>query len=135
MNSKENKLGITGKILMLFIVINIIGDIGNVIFWWASPDSRGLSLNTSIIGNAVGADGALIAGTVILLAVSAVYAYALLGLKRKQTKAPLIIIAVSIVNRILALLLYAISPAFAFWGVWTIILVALSFLVWRKMKA
>jgi hypothetical protein len=135
MNSKVVNLGLAGKILILFIAINIIGEIGNVIFWWVSPDSRALSLNTSLIGNAVGADGALIAGTVILLVVAAVYTVALLGLLRKRTSAPLLIIAISIVNRVLALLLYAISPAFAFWAVWTAILVVLAFLVWRKMKS
>lgn len=134
-STKQAGLGWTYRLLMLFVAINIIGDIGNVIFWWINPDSRGLSLNTSIIGISAGPDAALIAGTVILLIVAAVYAVGLYGLNKKLQWAPLLIIAISIANRALALVLYLISPAFAFWAVWTIILVVLSYLVWRKMKA
>jgi hypothetical protein len=133
--AKSAGLGIVAKILMVLVAINIIGDVGNVVFWWVNPDSRGLSLNTGIIGAAAGADAALIAGTVILLIVAAVYAVGLYGLNKKLQWAPLLIIAISVANRALALVLYLISPAFAFWAVWTIILVALSYLVWRKMKA
>lgn len=84
MESKTVNIGIIGKILMLFIVLNIVGEAGNVIYWWAIPDSTALSLNDSLIGAAVGAQGALISGTVILLAVAATYAYALYGLIRKN---------------------------------------------------
>jgi hypothetical protein len=38
----------------------------------------------------------------------------------------------SVINRILALLLFAISPAFVFWAVWTVILVVVSYLDYRK---
>ena len=48
--------------------------------------------------------------------------------------APQLIIAISVVNRALALVLYLISPAFAFWAVWTIILIAISYFDWRKMN-
>jgi len=120
---------------MLFVIINIIGDIGNVAFWWASPDSRALSLNTGLIGTLAGADNALIAGTVILLVVSVVYIAGLYGLMKKLTWAPLLVIAISVTNRALALVLYAISFAFVFWAVWTVILVILSYLDWKKLKA
>ncbi len=120
---------------MVFVAINIIGDIGNVAFWWASPDSRALSLNTGIIGNLAGVDAALWAGTVILLVVAVIYIVGLYGLANKLLWAPLLVIAISIANRALALVLYLISPAFAFWAVWTVILVVVSYLVWKKMKA
>lgn len=133
--SKQAGFGWTFRLLMLFVAVNIIGDVGNVIFWWVNPDSRALSLNTGIIGAAAGADAALITGTVILLIVAAIYAVGLYGLNKKLKWAPLLIIAISVANRALALVLYLISPAFAFWAVWTVILVVLSYLVWRKMKA
>jgi hypothetical protein len=135
MTSKAVNLGLVHKILMLFVAINIFGDIGNVAFWWASPDSRAASLNTGYIGVTAGVENALIAGTIILLVVAVVYIVALFGLLRKMAWAPLLVIAISIANRIMALPLYFISPAFAFWAVWTSILVAVSYLDWKKLKA
>lgn len=132
--AKPVKLGFIHRLLIFAVLINIIGDIGNVIFWWVNPDSRGLSLNTGIIGAAAGNDAALIAGTVTLLVVAAIYAVGLFGLLKRKLWAPLLIIAISIANRALALVLYFISPAFAFWAVWTVILVVLAYLDLRKMK-
>lgn len=134
MTSNEVKLGKLHIILILFVAINIIGDIGNVAFWWANPSSRDASLNTSYIASVAGDGNALIAGTIILLVVSAVYAAALFGLLKKMAWAPLLVIAISIANRVIALPLYFISPAFAFWAIWTVILVVLSYLDWKKLK-
>jgi hypothetical protein len=134
MTTKASGLGIIPKILMIFVLLNIIGDLGNVAFWWASPSSRAASLNTGYIGVTAGIDNALIAGTIVLLIVAVVYAVALFGLMRKMTWAPLLIIAISVANRALALVLYFISPAFAFWAIWTVILVVVSYLVYRKIK-
>ena len=103
MTAKAVKLGKLHTILILFVAINIIGDIGNVAFWWANPSSRDASLNTGYIASVAGNDNALIAGTVILLVVSAVYAVALFGLLKKMTWAPLLVIAISIANRVIAL--------------------------------
>jgi len=132
MTTKPASLGIIHKILIVFIAINIVGDIGNIVFWWASPDSR-LSLTPSLIGKAAGAYNALIIGSVILFIIAAIYAIALFGLMKRMKWAPKLIIAISVANRALALVLYAISPAFVFWAVWSIILIALSYFDWRKM--
>ena len=128
-------MGKLHTVLILFVVINIIGDIGNVAFWWANPSSRDASLNTGYIASVTGNGNALIAGTIILLVVSVVYAAALFGLLRTMAWAPLLIIAISVVNRVIALPLYFISPAFAFWAVWTAILLVISYLDWKKLKA
>jgi hypothetical protein len=135
MTTKSTSKGIVHKILLLFIAINIIGDIGNIAFWWASPSSRASSLNTGYIGVSAGIDNALIAGTVVLLVVAVVYIASLFGLIKRMKWALPLIIAISIANRALALVLYFISPAFAFWAVWTVILVILAYLDWRQMKA
>jgi len=132
--AKAAGLGITHKILMLFLIVNVIGDIGNVAFWWASPSSR-LSLNPSIIRNAVGADNALLAGTIVLSIVAIVYIVSLFGLMKKLKWAPFLIIAISVANRAIAVFLHQISFAFIFWAVWTAILVVVSYLDYRKMKA
>jgi hypothetical protein len=133
MNFKKVELGLIGKILAVCIAINIIGDIGNVVFWWVNPESRGLSLNTGYLGVTSGVDSALTVGTVILLIVSLAYVVALFGVVRRVAWMPLLVVSVSIVNRGLALLLYAFSAAFLFWTVWTVILVVLSCLVWRRL--
>jgi len=135
MTAKTGKLGKLHTVLILFVVINIIGDIGNVAFWWANPSSRDASLNTGYIASVAGNGDALIAGTIILLVVSAVYAAASFGLLKKMAWAPLLIIIISVVNRVIALPLYFISPAFAFWAVWTAILLVVSYLDWKKLKA
>lgn len=63
------------------------------------------------------------------------YIAALFGLLKRMKWAPELIIAISVANRALALVLYFISPAFAFWAVWSIILIVLSYFDWRKMNA
>jgi hypothetical protein len=54
---------------------------------------------------------------------------------KRMVWAPLLVIAISIANRAIALGLYLISEAFIFFAVWTVILVVLAYLDWRKMKA
>jgi hypothetical protein len=131
-------------VLIVFVLLNIIGDVGNVIFWYASPSSQG-SLVGGPMGDVVsqggliagwaGTEVALAIGTVTLLVVAAVYAVALFGLMKRKTWGPLLVIAISIVNRVLAVFLYELSPAFAFWGVWTVILVVVAYLDYRQLTA
>jgi hypothetical protein len=134
MTIKPASLGIIHKIFMLFVLINIIGDIGNVVFWWANSASRAASLNTGYIGVVAGIGNALIAGTIVLLVVAVVYIIALYGLMKQMKWAPQLIIVITVVNRAFALILYFISPAFVFWAVWSIILIALAYFDWSKMN-
>lgn len=90
MTSKPANLGLVHKVLVLLVIINIVGDIGNVIAWWAVPSMPGLSLYNSYIGTAINNNAAtLIIGSVVLLIVAAVYAVSLFGLLNKMTWAPL----------------------------------------------
>jgi hypothetical protein len=134
MSIKPASLGIIHKIFMLFILINIIGEVGNVAFWWANPASRAASLNTGYIGAFAGVFNALIAGTIVLLVVAVVYSIALYGLMKQMKWAPQLIVVITVVNRALALLIYFISPAFVFWAFWSIILIAIAYFDWRKMN-
>jgi len=134
MTAKPTGLGITHKILMFLILINIIGDLGNVGLWLGIPSSRALSLNTGLVGIAAGTGDALIAGSVILLIVAVIYIVGLFGLFKKMMWAPTLIIVVSVVNRALSFALYVVSPAVILWVIWTIILVVLAYLDWCKMK-
>jgi hypothetical protein len=133
MTTKTTNLEIIHKVLILFVIINIIGDIGNVAFWWANPSSR-ISLNPSIVGNAVGADTALIIASAVLLVISVVYMVSLYGLLKNMKWAQLLVIALSVANRSLAIFLYQISVAFVFWAIWTLILVVVSYLDYKKIK-
>ena len=135
MTIKPASLGLIHKIFMLFVLINIIGDIGNVVFWWANSASRVASLNTGYIGVAAGIGNALIVGTIVLLVVAVVYIVALYGLMKRMKWAHQLIIFNTVVNRALAIVLYFISPAFMLWAVWSIILIALAYFDWSKMNA
>jgi hypothetical protein len=88
----------------------------------------------SLLSKWVGSQDALIIGSVLLIAVAAAYAYTLIALRKKQLKAPIMVITISIVNRLLTLVIFAISAAFIFWAVWTAILVVVSYLDYQKMK-
>jgi hypothetical protein len=66
MTTKPASLGIIHKILIVFVIINIVGEIGNVVFWWANSASRS-SLNQGYVGVTAGNFNALIAGTIVLL--------------------------------------------------------------------
>jgi hypothetical protein len=134
MKVKPPSLGIIHKIFMLIILINIIGEIGNVVFWWASSASRAASLNNSIIGIAAGIGNALIIGTIVLLVVAAVQLIALYGLMKRMKWAPQLILIITVVNRAFALILYFISPAFVFWAVWSIIIISFAYFDWSKMN-
>ena len=127
MSTKAVNLGVIHKVLILFVIINIIGDIGNVIAWWAVPSMPGLSLYNSYIGTAVN-------NNPTTLIIGSVYAVSLSGLIKNIKWAPLLVIAISIVNRAIAVGLYLLSPAFAFWAVWTVILVVFAYHDLRKMK-
>lgn len=95
---------------------------------------NGVTSPASLLSTSVGTQNALVIGSVLLLAVAAVYAYSLWGLLKKQKQAPFIVMGVSVANRVIALFIFAISVAFAFWAVWTVILVVVAYLDWRKMK-
>jgi hypothetical protein len=144
MNSKSLDKNRIHTVLVLFVLLNIVGDIGNVILWHANPSSQlsivpvlnaGIPSNGGYIYSLLGDAAATLAvGSTILTVVAVIYAIALYGLLTKKTWGALVVIVVSVVNRIFAVFLYELSPAFAFWGVWTIILVVVAYLDYRKLK-
>lgn len=70
----------------------------------------------------------------MLLIVALVYLVAVLGLMKEQKWAALLVIAVSIVNRVVAVFLYQFNEAFYFWVAWTIILVVVASLDYLKLQ-
>ncbi len=130
------------RILMFFVAVNIIGDIGNIIAWYVSPDMQssiiggnigGVEFNGGLIFSVAGATATWAIGTAVLAIAAVVYAVALRGLKKKQKSAALLVIVISIVNRVIAAFLFEFSAAFAFWAVWTAILVVTAYLDMRKL--
>jgi hypothetical protein len=120
--------------LILLVGINIIGDIGNIALWNAEPSSQD-SLMGGYIASLAGAENALMAGTIILAVVAIIYIASIPGLLKKQKWGPLLVIAISIANRALAVFLYQFNEFFFFWFAWTIILLIVAFLDFRKMSA
>jgi hypothetical protein len=145
MNPKNSGKNWIHTVLVLFVLLNVIGDVGNVAFWHANPTSQvsivpvqngTTTSNGGYIYSLVGDAGTTLSiGSTVLTIVAIVYMIALYGLLRKKTWGTLVVIGVSVVNRVFAVFLYELSPAFAFWGVWTIILLAVSYLDYRKLKA
>ena len=149
MNTQTTTKNRINTILIVLVLLNIIGDIGNIILWLAVPDTRGSLVGGVVVGGPLtgaefnggyiaavaGDQAALIAGTVILAAVSIVYIISLFGLLKRRTWAPLLVIVISIANRALAALLFELNPGFAIWGVWTVILVVVAYLDYRKLSA
>jgi len=54
---------------------------------------------------------------------------------KRRTWAPLLVIAISVANRALAAVMFEVNEAFAFFAVWTVILVVVAYLDYRKLSA
>jgi hypothetical protein len=72
---------------MIFVLANIIGDVGNIALWYGIPSLQ-VSLQDGFIAGAMGAENALAAGTIILATVSAICAVALFGLFKGRKWSP-----------------------------------------------
>jgi hypothetical protein len=135
MNTEMKPKGISRihRLLVFFVVVNIIGELGTIAFWYGSPSSR-ISLLPSILGTSINNDSVTLAvGSALTALVAVVYIVSLFGLMKKQKWGSLMVIAISIVNRALALVIYQISPAFVFWLVWTMILLGFAYLDFRQL--
>jgi hypothetical protein len=144
MNTQTTTKNWINTILIIFVLLNIIGDIGNIIVWLAVPEMRaslvggvmnGVELNGGYLAAVAGDQAALIAGTVTLAVISILYVVALVGLLKRNKQATLGVIAISVANRALALALFEVNSAFAVWGIWTVILVVVAYLDYRKLSA
>jgi hypothetical protein len=135
MTAKTSKLmhaNLITKILLILIILNIAGDVLSA-YWFLSDPSLGeLSLYGGLIASFAGKDCALMIASALLLTYAAVYAIAACGLFKKSKWAPLLIIAVSIVNRALALVIFEPNYHWLIWSAWQIVMISLAFYLWRK---
>jgi hypothetical protein len=129
MNTSKPKNRIN-TLLFILVLGNIVVDVANIGFWIGMPSSQASMLGGPIaktFGSLVG----LVIGTAILSAVSITYVATLFGLYRRQKWAPLLIVAVSIANRALALVIFEFTTPILF--VWTGILVVVAYIDYRRL--
>jgi uncharacterized membrane protein (DUF2068 family) len=135
MDAKASKLmhvNLITKTLLILVILNIAGDVLSA-YWFLSEPSLGeLSLYGGLIASFAGKDGAIMIASALLLSYAAVYAVASFGLFRKLKWAPFLIIAVSILNRALALAVFEPNYAWLIWSAWQIVIISLAFYLWRK---
>ena len=90
MTAKASKLAhasLITKILLIMTILNVVGNILNVVIWlmspsWGDPSMRD-SLNGGLIASFVGNDSALVISSAIILFYATAYAIAAFGLFRK----------------------------------------------------
>jgi len=117
-------------------ILNVAGNISNVVIWlmspsWHDPSLRD-SLNEGLIASFAGTEGALVISSAIILVYATVYAINAFGLFRKSKWAPLLIIEISIVDRVLALVIFQLNVGFLIWSAWKIVMISLAFYLLRK---
>jgi hypothetical protein len=132
--TKRAGLGIVHVVLIVLILLNIVGDISNIVFWLTVAGAQ-TSLWGGLIASTLGPIDTLITGTAVLAVIIVLFAVAMSGLLQKKTWAPPLVIAISVANRIIAFVLYNINSVSILWVPWTIVLVILAYVDWRRMKA
>src|SRR5665647_340011 len=139
MTAKASRLAhsnLIAKILIIMTILNVAGNISNVVIWLMGPSwgdsSMRDSLNGGLIASFVGNDGALVISSTIILFYATVYAIATFGLFSKSKWASLLIIEISIVDRALALVIFQLNIGFLIWSAWKIVMISLAFYLLRK---
>ena len=136
MTTKASKLShanLITKILLILIVLNIAGDVLAAAFFLWDPSLGELSVYGGLIASFVGKSGAVMITSAILLGYAVVYAVSVFGLLSKLKWAPPLVIAVSVVNRALALgVIFEPNVAFLIWSAWKLVIISLAFYLWRK---
>lgn len=136
MTAKASKLAHTNlitKILLILIVLNIAGDVLAAAFFLWDPSLGELSVYGGLIASFAGKNGAVMITSAILLGYAVVYAVSVFGLLSKLKWAPPLVIAVSVVNRALALgVIFEPNVAWLIWSAWKLVIIALAFYLWRK---
>ncbi len=136
MTTKDSKLmhsNLITKILIVLVILNIAGDVLAAAFFLWDPSLGELSVYGGLIASFAGQSGAVMITSAILLGYAVVYAVCVLGLLSKLKWAPPLVIAVSVVNRALALgVIFEPNVAFLIWSAWKLVIISLAFYLWRK---
>ena len=131
--SKPNYASLITKILIVLVILNIAGDVLAAAFFLSDPSLGELSVYGGLIASFAGQNGAVMITSAILLGYAVVYAVSVFGLLSKLKWAPPLVIAVSVVNRALALgVIFEPNVAWLIWSAWKLVIIALAFYLWRK---
>ena len=130
---KPNYASLISKILIVMVILNIAGDVIAAAFFLRDPSLGELSVYGGLITSFAGQNGAVMITSAILLGYAVVYAVCVFGLLSKLKWAPPLVIAVSVVNRVLALgVIFEPNVAWLIWSAWKLVIIALAFYLWRK---
>jgi hypothetical protein len=136
MTAKASKLAhanLITKILLILIILNIAGDVLAAAFFLWDPSLGELSVYGGLIASFAGKNGAVMITSAILLGYAVVYAVSVFGSLSKLKWTPPLVIAVSVVNRALALgVIFEPNVAWLIWSAWKLVIIALAFYLWRK---
>ena len=125
--SKPNYASLITKILIVLVILNIAGDVLAAAFFLWDPSLGELSVYGGLIASFAGKSGAVMITSAILLGYAVVYAVCVFGLLSKLKWAPPLVIAVSVVNRALALgVIFEPNVAWLIWSAWKLVIIALA---------
>lgn len=109
------------KTLLILLVLTIIGELASIIIWISHPELRMTLIVDYSIASAA-------AGVAALLNV-----IAFVGILRKSRWGSLLVIAVSIPNRILGLFFFEIPATTGLFAIWTALLVIFAYINYREI--
>lgn len=110
------------KILMILLALTIIGEIASIAIWYLQPDMR----MTLMVDYTTASVAAAVAAVLNIVA--------LIGVRRKNKWCSLLVIAVSIPNRILGLFLFESPISTGVFAIWTALLVIFAYMNYRDIK-
>ena len=106
---------------MILLTLTIIGEVGSIIVWYSQPDMRMtliVDYTTAIIASA---------------AAAVLNIVALIGVLRKSKWGSLLVIAISIPNRIAGLFLFESPASTGIFAIWTALLVIFAYMNYKDL--
>jgi hypothetical protein len=109
------------KILMILLAITIVGEVASIAIWYSLPDMR----MTLIVDYTTASVAAAVAAVLNIVA--------LIGVLRKSKWGSLLVIAVSIPNRIIGLFIFETPATTGIFAIWTALLVIFAYMNYREI--
>jgi hypothetical protein len=106
---------------MILVTLSIIGGLASILIWYTQPDMRMtlvVDYNEAIIAAAI---------------VAVLNIVALISLKMKMKWGPILVIAITIPNRILGFFHFEVSAGQVIFIVWSVILVVFALLAYKQL--
>jgi hypothetical protein len=108
-------------VLMVLVALAIIGGLASIVIWYTQPDMRmTLVVDYTWASNAVGV-------------VAILNFVALLGIKMREKWGPLLVIAITIPNRILGFFFFEVNAGQAVFIVWSVVLIVFALLDYKQL--